>query len=82
MKSKYSDSQRKERRKAKHEKRKARAYKRRGKRMEDYKEKRLNGRPRYSSWRDPNSPTGYSQYCCYQPGWGDSICQSPCNGDC
>lgn len=29
------------------------------------------------SWRDENSPTGYSQVCAYQ-----GICQSPCNGDC
>lgn len=29
------------------------------------------------SWRDENSPTGYSQVCSYK-----GICQSPCNGDC
>ncbi len=29
------------------------------------------------SWRDSNSPTGYSQVCSYQ-----GICQAPCNGDC
>jgi hypothetical protein len=32
---------------------------------------------KYGSWSDSNSPTGYSQICCYQ-----GICQSPCNGDC
>lgn len=30
-----------------------------------------------NSWRDYNSPTGYSQICSYR-----GICQSPCNGDC
>lgn len=28
-------------------------------------------------WRDPKSPTGYSQVCSYE-----GICESPCNGDC
>lgn len=32
-----------------------------------------------TSWRDPNSPTGYSQICSYDV-YG--TCQSPCNGDC
>lgn len=30
-----------------------------------------------NSWKDPNSPTGYSQICSYR-----GVCQSPCNGDC
>lgn len=29
------------------------------------------------SWKDSNSPTGYSQLCSWQ-----GHCQSPCNGDC
>lgn len=32
-----------------------------------------------SSWADPNSPTGYTQVCCYK---AYGTCQSPCNGDC
>lgn len=31
----------------------------------------------FTSWRNPNSPTGYSQKCSWF-----GICQSPCNGDC
>ena len=32
-----------------------------------------------SVWRDPNSPTGFSQVCSYA---AYGTCQSPCNGDC
>lgn len=39
----------------------------------------LSGGGASGSWWDPNSPTGYSQYCEWPAG---STCQSPCNGDC
>lgn len=76
-------------REEKHEKKKARAAYRRKIRMAKYVEKikLAEGLPhgvslsgsRYGSWADPNSPTGYSQVCCYEAA---GICQSPCNGDC
>jgi hypothetical protein len=76
-------------REEKHAKRKARAEYRRKVRMIKYVEKikAVEGLPcgvslsngRYGSWPDPNSPTGYSQVCCYE---AYGTCQSPCNGDC
>jgi len=70
-------------------KRKLRASKRAEKRNAKYRSKvseiAKSGVPswvslsgmKYGSWADSNSPTGYSQICCYY-----GICQSPCNGDC
>lgn len=45
-------------------------------------EARYNSRSGH--WRDSSSPTGYSQYCDYQPfGCNNSAtCEYPCNGDC
>ena len=50
---------------------------RREKRTLHQQTKRRNG-----AWEDSNSPTGWSQFCSYQPSFGQSTCQYPCNGDC
>ena len=71
------------------EKRKRRAMLHRAKRREVYvtrlQKAREYGAPisainkdgTTNPWRNPHSPTGYSQICSWK-----GICQHPCNGDC
>ena len=78
--------------------RKERTYHRKNKRNKLYKEaitlmkdkgiplghamKIKKGKSYLNVWPDPNSPTGWTQYCDYQTGRGGNTCQSPCCGDC